>query len=37
MFLSGQRNLTLQQVRRLSTRFKLPTDVFIPKAVGARA
>jgi HTH-type transcriptional regulator/antitoxin HigA len=37
MFLSGQRNLTIEQVRRLSTRFKLPTDVFIPKAVGARA
>ena len=36
MFLSGQRNLTIEQVRRLSTRFKLPTDVFIPKA-GARA
>jgi HTH-type transcriptional regulator/antitoxin HigA len=37
MFLSGQRKLTIEQVRRLSTRFKLPTDVFIPKAVGARA
>jgi HTH-type transcriptional regulator/antitoxin HigA len=37
MFLSGQRNLTLEQVRRLSARFKLPADVFIPKrAVGAR-
>ena len=31
MFLGGQRNLTIEQVRRLSTRFKLPTDVFIPK------
>jgi HTH-type transcriptional regulator / antitoxin HigA len=31
MFLAGQRNLTVEQVRRLSTRFKLPTDVFIPK------
>jgi HTH-type transcriptional regulator/antitoxin HigA len=31
MFLSGQRNLTIEQVRRLSTRFKLPTDVFIPR------
>ncbi len=31
MFLSGQRNLTLEQVGKLSTRFKLPTDVFIPK------
>src|SRR5258708_4858291 len=31
MFLSGQRSLTIEQVRKLSTRFKLPTDVFIPK------
>ena len=31
MFLAGQRNLTIEQVRNLSTRFKLPTDVFIPK------
>ena len=31
MFMTGQRNLTLEQVRKLSTRFKLPTDVFIPK------
>ena len=38
MFLSGQRNLTIEQVRKLSTRFKLPADVFIPKGgVGARA
>jgi HTH-type transcriptional regulator/antitoxin HigA len=29
MFLSGQRKLTLEQVRRLSARFKLPADVFI--------
>lgn len=29
MFLAGKRNLTLEQVRRLSLRFKLPTDVFI--------
>jgi HTH-type transcriptional regulator/antitoxin HigA len=35
MFLSGHRNLTIEQVRKLSTRFKLPTDLFIPKAVGA--
>ena len=35
MFLSGQRNLTIEQVRKLSARFKLPTDLFIPKAVGA--
>lgn len=31
MFMTGQRNLTLEQVRKLSTRFKLPVDVFIPK------
>jgi HTH-type transcriptional regulator / antitoxin HigA len=31
MFLSGQRKLTLKQVRRLSVRFKLPADVFITK------
>lgn len=37
MFLAGQRNLTIEQVRRLSTRFELPTDIFIPKAAGARA
>jgi len=38
MFLAGQRNLTIEQVRKLSTRFKLPADVFIPKgAVGAKA
>jgi HTH-type transcriptional regulator / antitoxin HigA len=34
MFLSGQRNLTLEQVRKLSARFKLPADVFIPKATA---
>jgi HTH-type transcriptional regulator/antitoxin HigA len=38
MFLAGQRNLTIEQVRKLSTRFKLPADVFISKsAVEARA
>ena len=31
MFLSGQRNLTIKQVRKLSARFKLPADVFIAK------
>ena len=31
MFLTGKRNLTLEQVRKLSTRFKLSADVFIPK------
>jgi len=38
MFLSGQRNLTVEQVRKLSTRFRLPADVFIAKrVVGTRA
>jgi HTH-type transcriptional regulator / antitoxin HigA len=32
MFMTGQRNLTLEQVRKLSARFKLPADVFISKA-----
>jgi HTH-type transcriptional regulator/antitoxin HigA len=32
MFMTGQRKLTLEQVRRLSLRFELSTDVFIPKA-----
>ena len=31
MFLAGQRDLTVEQMRRLSTRFKLPTGVFIPQ------
>ena len=31
MFMTGQRNLTLEQVRKLSARFKLPADIFIPK------
>ncbi len=29
MFLAGQRKLTVEQVRRLSARFKLPAGVFI--------
>lgn len=38
MFLGGHRNLTIEQVRKLSARFKLPADVFIPKrAKGVRA
>lgn len=37
MFLSGQRNLTLGQVKKLSARFKLSTDVFIPCARTATA
>jgi HTH-type transcriptional regulator/antitoxin HigA len=32
MFLSGQRKLNLEQVKKLSSRFKLPADVFIEKA-----
>jgi len=32
MFLRRRRNLTLEQVRRLSARFKLPADVFVGKA-----
>jgi len=31
MFLAGHRNLTIEQVRKLSARFNLPADVFIPK------
>ena len=31
MFMTGQRNLTLEQVRKLSIRFKLSADVFISK------
>jgi HTH-type transcriptional regulator/antitoxin HigA len=31
MFLAGQRNLTIEQVRKLCIRFKLPADIFIPK------
>jgi HTH-type transcriptional regulator/antitoxin HigA len=38
MFLAGQRNLTIEQVRKLGIRFNLPADVFIQKkAVGAKA
>jgi len=29
MFLAGQRKLTLEQVRKLSKRFRLPADVFV--------
>ena len=31
MFLSGRRQLTLEQIRRLSARFNLPVNVFIAK------
>lgn len=37
MLLGGQRKLTVEQVRRLSARFKLPTDVFIRKSRVAGA
>jgi HTH-type transcriptional regulator/antitoxin HigA len=36
MFMTGQRNLTLEQVRKLSARFKIPADVFIPKASASQ-
>jgi len=32
MFMTGQRNLTLEQLRKLSARFKLPADIFISRA-----
>jgi HTH-type transcriptional regulator/antitoxin HigA len=35
MFLSGQRELTVEQIRKLSARFKLSADVFIPRTVAA--
>jgi HTH-type transcriptional regulator/antitoxin HigA len=31
MFMTGERSLTLEQIRKLSDRFKLPADVFISK------
>lgn len=37
MFMTGRRNLTLAQVRKLSARFKLPADLFIPKASSRRS
>ena len=36
MFMTGQRNLTLEQVRKLSARFKLPTDLFIAKTSASQ-
>jgi len=36
MFMTRQRGLTLEQVRKLSARFRLSTDVFIPKASDRR-
>jgi HTH-type transcriptional regulator/antitoxin HigA len=35
MFLSGKRNLTIEQVQKLSARFKLTTDAFIPRTAAA--
>ena len=37
MFLAGQRKLTLEQVRKLSKRFKLPADVFVNQLTGPHA
>jgi HTH-type transcriptional regulator/antitoxin HigA len=31
MFLQGQRKLTLEQVRKLSARFRVPADVFVAR------
>jgi HTH-type transcriptional regulator/antitoxin HigA len=35
MFLKGQRNLSLEQIRKLSARFKLSADIFIRKEAVA--
>ena len=37
MFLAGQRRLTLEQLRRLSARFRLPADVFLAQERRKRA
>jgi HTH-type transcriptional regulator / antitoxin HigA len=37
MFLSGQRNLSLEQIRKLSARFKLSADVFIARTRGSKS
>ncbi len=38
MFLAGKRSLTVEQIGKLSARFHLPADVFIPKrAVRVRS
>jgi HTH-type transcriptional regulator/antitoxin HigA len=34
MFLSRQRNLTVEQIRKLCIRFKLGSDVFISRALA---
>ena len=36
MFLAGKRNLTIEQVRKLRSRFKLPADVFILKTAAEK-
>jgi HTH-type transcriptional regulator/antitoxin HigA len=37
MFLSGERKLTLNQIRKLSFRFKLSADVFIKSSSKSRS
>jgi len=37
MFLSGERKLTLDQVRKLSLRFKLSADIFINPSRKSRS
>jgi HTH-type transcriptional regulator/antitoxin HigA len=37
MFLSGQRSLTLEQVQKLCTRFKLRADVFLSSTAATKA
>ncbi len=37
MFMRRQRNLSLEQVRKLSIRFKLPADIFISKVTVTRS
>jgi HTH-type transcriptional regulator/antitoxin HigA len=36
MFMTGQRNLTLPQVRNLAERFNLPADRFLPKSPACK-
>ena len=37
MFLAGQRQLTLEQLRRLSARFQLPADLFLAREEKKRS
>jgi len=37
MFLSGQRKLTVGQIRKLAARFQLPADVFLAAGKAGRA